>query len=114
LEEFSLAEHTVAMTDDNFKGQVLDSTRPVLVDFWAPWCGPCVAIAPTLEALAEEYKGRITIGKMNVDENANIPASYGVRSIPYLALFKGGEVVDSIVGSVPKARLSAMLDKVLA
>ncbi len=109
-----MAEHTIAITDDNFSASVLEANCPVLVDFWAPWCGPCVAIAPTLEALAAEYKGRVVVAKMNVDENANIPASYGVRSIPYLAVFKGGAVVDSIVGSVPKARLSAMLDKVLA
>lgn len=108
-----MAENTVALTDDNFNNQVIKSSHPVLVDFWAPWCSPCVAIAPTLEALAEEYKGRVTIGKMNVDENANIPSTYGVRSIPYLALFIDGEVVDSIVGSVPKARVAAMLDKVL-
>jgi thioredoxin 1 len=106
-----LSKNTKAVTDANFDSDVLKSDIPVLVDFWAPWCGPCLAIAPTLEALAEEYKGKVTIAKMNVDENANAPAQYGVRSIPYLALFKGGEVVDSLVGSVPKAKLTDLLDK---
>jgi len=108
-----MAENTIAVTDENFESEVLKSDMPVLVDFWAPWCGPCLAIGPTLETLAGEYKDKIVVAKMNVDENANVPANFGVRSIPYLALFKGGEVVDSLVGSVPKAKLTDMVDKVL-
>jgi thioredoxin 1 len=105
--------HPVEVTDQSFDSTVLQSSVPVLVDFWAPWCGPCRTIAPTLETLAEEYKGRVTIAKMNVDENANVPVQYGVRSIPYLALFKGGVVVDQTVGAKPKNVLAAMLDKAL-
>ena len=108
-----MAENTVAVTDANFESAVVKSATPVLVDFWAPWCGPCVAIAPTLEALAQEYKGKVTIAKMNVDENANIPASFGVRSIPYLALFKDGKLVDSVVGAVPKTKLVDLIKKAL-
>ena len=108
-----MAEFTVNVTDSDFEAKVVKSDEPVLVDFWAPWCGPCVAISATLEQIAEEYKGKVTVAKINVDENANVPASYAVRSIPYLALFKGGEVVDSVVGSVPKAKLTEMIDKAL-
>lgn len=108
-----MAENTIAITDANFDASVVKSSLPVLVDFWAPWCGPCVAIGPVLESLAQEYKGKLTIAKMNVDENANIPASFGVRSIPYMALFKNGKLVDSIVGAVPKTKLVDMIKKVL-
>ena len=109
-----MAENLLVVTDDNFDEQVLKSSTPVLVDFWAPWCGPCRAIGPTLEALAEEYKDRVKIMKMNVDENANVPATVGVRSIPFLALFKKGEMVDSLVGAVPKNKLTNMLDKAVS
>jgi thioredoxin 1 len=108
-----MSKNTIAVTDDSFDGSVVKSDKPVLVDFWAPWCGPCVAIGPVLDALAEEYKGRLTIAKMNVDENANIPASFGVRSIPYIVMFKSGKMVDSIVGAVPKARLKEMIERAL-
>jgi thioredoxin 1 len=108
-----MAENTIAINDANFDSSVIKSSTPVLVDFWAPWCGPCVAIGPVLESLAQEYKGRLTVAKMNVDENANIPASFGVRSIPYIALFKGGKLVDSVVGAVPKTKLLDMIEKAL-
>ena len=101
----------ISVTDSDFEEKVLKSQQPVLVDFWAPWCGPCQAIAPTLEELSKEYANKVTIAKMNVDENANVPVNYGVRSIPYMALFKGGEIVDTVVGAVPKAQLAQMLDK---
>lgn len=108
-----MAENTIAINDASFDASVLKSNVPVLVDFWAPWCGPCVAIGPILEAIAQEYKGQVTIAKMNVDENANIPASFGVRSIPYLALFKGGKLVDSAVGAQPKTKIVDMIKKAL-
>lgn len=108
-----MAQNTVNVTDSNFESTVIKSTVPVLVDFWAPWCGPCVAIGPTLEQVAEEYKGRATVAKMNVDENANTPSQYGVRSIPFIVLVKDGKVIDSVVGVVPKAKLLDMLNKAL-
>ena len=108
-----MSEHTVAVSDADFDASVINSDVPVLVDFWAPWCGPCVAIGPTLDQLAQEYTGKIKIAKMNVDENANVPATFGVRSIPYMALFKEGKLVDSIVGAVPKAKLVEMIDKIV-
>src|SRR3989338_6658751 len=108
-----MAANTVAVTDGNFEDQVLKAAHPVLVDFWAPWCGPCVAIGPVLDTLAEEYKGRITIAKMNVDENANVPANFGVRSIPYMVLFKEGRVVDTLVGAHPKNKLKDLIEKAL-
>ncbi len=108
-----MGQNTINVTDSNFESAVVKSSVPVLVDFWAPWCGPCVAIAPTLEQLAEEFKGKVTIAKMNVDENANTPSQFGVRSIPYLVIMKNGKVVDSAVGAVPKAKLVDMLTKAL-
>lgn len=106
-----MAGATLAVTDENFESIVIKSSTPVLVDFWAPWCGPCVAIAPTLDAIANEYQGKVTIAKMNVDENAHTPAQFAVRSIPFLVLFKDGKAVDQIVGAVPKTKLTDMLNK---
>lgn len=108
-----MAGNTLSVTDGNFEDQVLKSENPVLVDFWAPWCGPCVAIGPVLDALASEYEGKVTIAKMNVDENSNVPANFGVRSIPFMVLFKNGEVVDSLVGAHPKNKLKDLIDKAL-
>jgi thioredoxin 1 len=97
-------------TDANFDERVLKSSSPVLVDFWAEWCGPCKRLTPTVEALATEYAGKVTVGKLNVDDNQQVAFKYQVRGIPTLLLFKGGEVVDSIVGLVPKEDLKKVLD----
>ena len=102
------------LTQDNFEQQVLKSTTPVLVDFWAEWCGPCKAIAPILDELADEYSGRISIGKVNVDEHQGLAAEYGVRGIPTLLLFQNGQVAEQIVGLRSKRDLRASLDKVAA
>jgi len=101
------------VTDQAFKTEVLGATTPVLVDFWAPWCAPCRAIAPDVEALAQTYSGKVKVCKMNIDENPQTPTNYSVRGIPTLLIFKGGKVVDQIVGRVPKAKLEEMLKKQL-
>jgi thioredoxin 1 len=101
------------VTDKNFGDEVLNATVPVLVDFWATWCGPCRSIGPVVEELAKEFQGRTKVVKINVDENPATPAQYGVRGIPTLILFKGGKVFDQIVGAVPKPRLVAMIEKAL-
>jgi len=103
----------VNVNDKNFTSEVLDSTVPVLVDFWATWCGPCRSISPIVEELAKEFTGKVKVTKLNVDENPSTPSQYGVRGIPTLILFKGGKILDQIVGAVPKARLKAMLEKAL-
>jgi thioredoxin 1 len=105
------SEHTLTLTDGDFEQTVLNSDKPVLVDFWAEWCGPCRMIAPAVEALAEEYSGRVAVGKLNIDDNPNTPSKYGVRSIPSLLLFKGGEVVEATVGVTGKEQLAELLDK---
>ncbi len=101
------------ISDDSFDGDVLKAEVPVLIDFWAPWCGPCKAIAPIVEELAAEYEGKLKIVKMNVDDNPRTPSQYGVRGIPNLILFKGGEVKEQIVGAVPKAQLVKAIDNVV-
>ena len=106
-----MSENTETLTDGNFDDSVIKSSIPVLVDFWAEWCGPCRMLAPTVEELATDYGGKVTIGKLNVDDNPNTATQFGVRSIPTLLLFKGGEVVESIVGLTDKTRLQALLDK---
>ena len=102
------------VSDVTFDQEVLKSTVPVLIDFWAPWCGPCKAIAPVVEELAGEYGGRLKVVKMNVDDNPATPSKYGVRGIPNLILFKAGSVADQIVGAVPKAHLVRAIDRALA
>ncbi|HWA99217.1 MAG TPA: thioredoxin [Pirellulales bacterium] len=105
-----MAGNVVEITDQNFQSEVLESQSPVLVDFWAPWCGPCRMIAPLVEELAGEYKGAVKIGKMNIDDNPGAANDFGVSSIPTLMIFKQGEVVDRFVGVQPKNRLQAALD----
>ena len=108
-----MGEHTQTLSDSNFDESVIKSKVPVLVDFWAEWCGPCRMIAPTVETLAEDYQGKITVGKLNVDDNPNTAMQFGIRSIPTLLLFKDGDVVESIVGMADKTQLQAAVDKVL-
>ncbi len=108
-----MSKDTVTVLDATFKSEVLDSATPVLVDFWATWCAPCKAIAPALEELATQYKGKIKIAKVDVDENQQIAQQFGIRSIPTLLLFKGGKVVEQLVGAMPKAKLEDSLKKVL-
>jgi len=101
------------VNDKSFSNEVLQSDLPVLVDFWATWCGPCKTIGPVVDELAKEYAGRVKIAKLNVDENPATPSQYSVRGIPTLILFKGGKVLEQIVGAVPKTRLVAMIEKAL-
>lgn len=100
---------TVKVDNNSFKSDVLESAEPVVVDFWAEWCGPCKMIAPSLEEIATEMNGKIKVAKLNIDENPELAAQYGVRSIPTLMLFKGGEVADMKVGAAPKTALSAWI-----
>ena len=108
------SENIVIATESNFKEQVLSSAQPVLVDFWAEWCGPCKMIAPVLDELATEYGGKVKIAKVNIDENQNLAAQYRVTAIPTLLLFKGGQVTEQMVGAKSKRDLKASLDKAAA
>jgi thioredoxin 1 len=107
------SENVLAFTDANFDRDVLQSDIPVLVDFWATWCAPCKAIAPLVETIADEYAGKVKVGKVNVDENQATPGKYGVRGIPTIILFKNGAVLDQVVGAVPKSQLDALIAKAL-
>ena len=107
-------ERITQVGDDNFEAEVLRSSLPVLIDFWAPWCGPCKSIAPVIEELAREYEGRLKVAKLNVDENPGTPSRYGVRGIPNLIILKGGAVKEQLVGAVPKSRLVNAIEKALA
>ncbi len=100
-------------TDQNFETDVISSDVPVLIDFWAAWCGPCKAIAPVIEEIAGDYIGKVKVGKVDVDSNQNTAMNYGVRSIPTLLIIKDGKVVNQIVGAVPKANITDMLDQVI-
>lgn len=104
----------IHFTDDNFQTEVLNSDQPVLVDFWAAWCGPCRMIAPVIEELARDYDGKAKIGKLDVDNNQRVAMQYGIRSIPSLLIFKGGKVVDQIIGAVPKAHISSKLESAVS
>ncbi|HKA54658.1 MAG TPA: thioredoxin [Candidatus Binatia bacterium] len=108
-----MAANIAQVSDDTFDSEVLKSPLPVLIDFWAPWCGPCRAIAPIVDELAGEYAGKLKIVKMNVDDNPRTPARYGVRGIPNLILFKDGEVQQQIVGAAPKAHLVKAISAVV-
>ncbi|MFB2836797.1 thioredoxin [Floridanema evergladense] len=101
------------VTDSTFKQEVLDSDIPVLVDFWAPWCGPCRMVAPVVEEIAEQYAGRVKVVKVNTDENPTVASTYGIRSIPTLMIFQRGARVDMVVGAVPKTTLANTLEKYL-
>ncbi|MDH5798686.1 MAG: thioredoxin [Paracoccaceae bacterium] len=104
---------TVAVTDETFDAEVRNSDIPVVVDFWAEWCGPCKMIGPALEELSEEFAGKIKIAKVNVDENPNSPAQMGVRGIPALFMFKDGQVVSNKIGAAPKASLQSWIEEVI-
>lgn len=106
-----MSENIVKVSDDSFENDVLSATGPVLVDYWAEWCGPCKQIAPVLAELADEYEGKLTVAKLNVDENPNTPPRYGIRGIPTLMLFKDGEVAGTKVGAVSKSQLAEFVDQ---
>jgi thioredoxin 1 len=108
-----MAENIIEIDDDSFETKVLQSDKPVMVDFWAPWCGPCKAIAPTVEALEKEFGDRMTFAKVNVDENPISPSKYGVQAIPTLIFFKNGEIADQITGMVAKEKLEETIKSVL-
>ncbi|NJN24339.1 MAG: thioredoxin [Acaryochloridaceae cyanobacterium RL_2_7] len=102
-----------AVTDTSFNDEVIESDIPVLVDFWAPWCGPCRMVSPVVDEISEEYDGQVKVVKVNTDENPSVASQYGIRSIPTLMIFKGGQRVDMVVGAVPKTTLSNTLEKYL-
>ncbi len=106
-----MSDKIVQLTDDGFEADVLQASGLVLVDFWAEWCGPCKMIAPVLDDIAEEYQDKLTIGKLNIDQNSGTPPKYGVRGIPTLLLFKNGEMVDTKVGALSKTQLKEFIDK---
>jgi thioredoxin 1 len=106
-----MSDAVLTGTDANFDAEVLKSDLPVLVDFWAPWCGPCLMVAPAIEEIAEAHKGKLKVVKMNVDENGQMPQTYGVMAIPTLILFKGGELKEKAVGVLPKAKLLDLITK---
>ncbi len=108
-----MSEHVHEFNDENFDTDVTQSLVPVLIDFWAVWCGPCKAIAPVIDEIASEYNGKVKVGKVDVDANQNTAMKYGVRSIPTLLIMKDGKVVNQIVGAVPKGNITGMLDEII-
>jgi len=104
-------EAVIHVTDGNFEQEIIKADKPALVDFWAPWCGPCKALGPLVEEVAETYRDQVIISKLNIDDNPGTASKYGVRSIPTLLLFKEGKVVDTLIGLVPKERLEAFIKK---
>ena len=106
-----MADGVKEFTDDNWKSEVLDSSIPVVIDFWAPWCGPCRMLAPTIETLAREYDGRVKVGKLNTDENQDTPGSLRISAIPTVLVFEGGKEVDRLVGVNPETKFKAALAK---
>ena len=108
-----MTENLIEFTDDNFDTEILKSNLPVLVDFWAEWCGPCKMIAPIVEEIAGDYAGKVKVGKVNVDFNNQVAMQYGIRGIPALLVFKGGAVANQIVGAVPKNNITQILDEVI-
>jgi thioredoxin 1 len=113
-EEMGMSSAKIKLvTDANFDSDVLKSATPVLVDFWAPWCGPCKALAPTVDKIADENEGKLLVCKVNVDDSPDVSARYGIRGIPTLILFKGGEVVNQITGAVPKSSIDALIAQAL-
>lgn len=109
-----MSDRVIEFTDGNFASEVEQGSGVTVVDFWAPWCGPCRMVAPVIEALAAEYEGRVRFGKLNVDDNPETAARFGIRSIPTIGIFKDGEAVDGVVGAAPKAMLASAVDKQLA
>jgi thioredoxin 1 len=107
------SQNILVVTDSNFESEVLKSPLPVLVDFWATWCTPCLAVAPHVEALAQEYAGRIRVGKCDIDSNPMVPTQLEIRSIPSLLMFRSGQVVGQVVGAVPRARILDLVNKAL-
>ena len=105
------SEKVQTLTDGNFDQSVIKAPQPVLVDFWAEWCGPCRRLAPTVDELATDYDGRVVVGKLNVDDNPNVASRYSIRGIPTLLLFKGGEIVEQVVGLADQSALQKLLDK---
>ena len=108
-----MAGNVLEFTEANFSAQVLESSQPVLVDFWAPWCGPCKMLGPTIEEISNDYAGKVRVGKLNTDEAGSIASQYGIQGIPTVILFKGGQPVDRLVGLVKKDKLAGMIDKTL-
>ncbi len=105
-----MSEHILHVTDASFKAEVLESTTPVLVDYWAEWCNPCKMIAPVLEEVAKEYAGKLKVAKLNIDENPDVPGEFGIRGIPTLILFKGGAAEATKIGALSKSQLIAFID----
>ena len=104
----------IAITEQNFKQEVIQSDKPVLLDFWASWCAPCMMVGPVVEEIAGDYEGKLKVGKVDVDSNQQLAANFGIRSIPTLMIIKGGNMVDSIIGAVPKQTIAEMVDKYIS